>query len=477
MAADEDEAKDSATSGTEPGGKPGQDRRARERRQRPPVTIDLAAEDVRKAGAAETPTPAASAAEPPPAVKPSPAATPEPPRPPPEKPAAASPGPTATFASSAEALRGAAFRAFANDDGWQRHMLSGVAGGVVALIIVIVLQAIGLLPAPGRSAANRALEQAQMASETAVTLDHRLSTVEAMTEGLPALRTEIEGTSDRVAALEKAGGSFAAKSDLQTVASGLAALRQQVGEAPAAATAKDLTALNDRITRLEVTAATGSGTTGDGSAAIASLTSQLAQAEASLRSLNDRLAAAEARMTTGGATGSAGAVQAIAVAALRRAAESDKPFAADLDSVSALGVAGDDIAKLRPIAEKGVPAAATLAAEFPARRRHHPRRNLGARSGRRHLPAHRPWPRRSRLDPPDRAHRGQRPVGHRLAHDRGRRQRRPRRCPFRTRWPAASRQGCLGGMGSQGGRPRRARRPRRADRPFARRAEDVTAAA
>jgi hypothetical protein len=366
MAADEDEAKDSATSGTEPGGKPGQDRRARERRQRAPVTIDLAAADVGKVGAVETPTPAASAAEPPPAAKPSPAATPEPPRPPPEKPAPTSPGPAATFVSSAEALRGAAFRAFANDDGWQRHMLSGVAGGVVALIIVIVLQAIGLLPAPGRSAANRALEQAQTASETAVALDHRLSTVEAMTEGLPAMRTEIEGISDRVAALEKVGGSLAAKSDVQTVASGLAALRQQVGEAPAAATAKDLTALNDRITRLEVAVAAGGSTSGDGSAAMASLTSQLAQAEASLRSLNDRLAAAEARMTTGGATGSAGPVQAIAVAALRRAAESDKPFAADLDTVSALGVAGDDIAKLRPIAEKGVPAAATLATEFPA---------------------------------------------------------------------------------------------------------------
>jgi hypothetical protein len=366
MAADEDEAKDSAASGTEPGGKPGQDRRARERRQRPPVTIDLAAEDVRKAGAAEAPSPGASAAEPPPAVKPSAAATPEPSRPAPEKPAAASPGPTATFASGAGALRGAAFRAFANDDGWQRHMLSGVAGGVVALIIVIVLQVVGLLPAPGRSAANRAVEQAQMASETAVALDRRLSTVEAMTEGLPAMRTELEGISDRLAALEKAAAALAAKSDVQTVASGLAALRQQVGEAPAAATAKDLQALNDRIVRLEVTMAAGGGTSGDSSAAISSLTSELAASEASLRSLNDRLAAAEARMTSGGAAGSAGAVQAIAVAALRRAAESDKPFATDLDTVSALGVAADDIAKLRPIAEKGVAAAATLAADFPA---------------------------------------------------------------------------------------------------------------
>ena len=57
-------------------------------------------------------------------------------------------------------------------------------------------------------------------------------------------------------------------------------------------------------------------------------------------------------------------MRAIAVAALRRAADGDQPFGSDVDLVSALGIAGDDVAILRPIAVKGVPARAALSAEF-----------------------------------------------------------------------------------------------------------------
>jgi hypothetical protein len=353
MAADEDEAKGAGT----PEGNRGQpadratDRRTGQR-QRPPVTIDLTAEEIRAKAASEE-----TAAKPEPAKNIDAAETAMP---------SGGRRESDKLGASAQRFRGAAARALAPDDGWRRSVLGGVAGGLVALILVIVLQAIGILPAPGRSAANQAIEQSKTASEASAALDRRLTAVEAMTESIPAMRSEIRSLSDRLAALEGGRATLASRSDVEAVATNVATLSQKIDSTTPAATRDDLAALTERIARVEVTAAAGGGA-GVSTDAIASLTSQLAGAEAQVRALTDRIAAAEAKVTPSGepVLGGESALRAVAVAALRRAAEGEEPFGDDLDLVSALGVAGDDVATLRPIAQRGVPASAALAAAFP----------------------------------------------------------------------------------------------------------------
>ena len=265
----------------------------------------------------------------------------------------------------ADRMAGAA-RAFSVDDGLRRTLLAAVAGGVVALILMVLLQAIGLLPSPGRTAANQAVEQAKSAVDTATVIDRRVTAIETMVEGLPALKTDTRAVTDRVAALEAERPTFATRTDVEAVANTLAALRKEIDARPPSATRDYLNTVTERLGRLEVTAAAG-GSGGASDAALASLSDQLAQAEAGLRSLTDRLAVAEAKAaSTGGTVASGEAVRAIAVGALRRAADGDQPFAADVDMVSALGVAGDDITSLRAIAEKGVASKTALAAAFPA---------------------------------------------------------------------------------------------------------------
>ena len=351
MAADEDEAKGT---GTGEGARGQPDDKAAERRtgprQRPPVTIDLTAEEIRAktASAAKAESAKDNTAEVPPASG--------------GRRESDNPG------AGAQMFRGAAARALAPDDGWRRSTLAGVAGGLMALIVVILLQAIGILPAPGRSAANQAIEQAKTASDASVGLDRRLTAVEAMTESIPATRTEIRSLSDRSAALEGGRATLAARSDVEAVAANVAALGQKIDSAVPTASRADLVALTERIARVEVAAAAGGGAgAGASTEAIASLTSQLADAEAQVRSLTDRIAAAEAKVGSVGVpvAGGESALRAIAVAALRRAADGDQPFGSDVDLVSALGIAGDDVATLRPIAARGVPARAALSAEFP----------------------------------------------------------------------------------------------------------------
>lgn len=369
MAADED-SKGTGKAADSGNGKPG-DARAGERRQRErrrtPVTIDLKAEPVRPEPVKSQP-PSAEAPKPEVQSKPEAAVKPEsaePPRPPqgervqPEQFAAA-----AQRSSRARA-------AFAGvDDLTRRTIVAGVAGGIAALVLVIVLQAIGLLPAPGRSAANAAAEQARAAAEATSSLERRLTAIEAMVEGLPTMRADLASLGTSVTALRAETGAFAAKTDLEGVVTVLGQLRQRVDALPPSASRDDLDALTERIGRLEVTVAAGGGDSAGSDAAIASLAGKLGDAETALRSLTERLASAEAQMASLGTpqpmAGGEAAVRAIAITALRRASEGGEPFVSEVDMVAALGVSGDDVGQLRPFAETGVPAKSALVAEFPA---------------------------------------------------------------------------------------------------------------
>jgi hypothetical protein len=327
MAADEDEPKGGA-------------------RQRPPVTIDLAAEEVRaKAG---DPVKDERSAEPRTGRRPD-APTPPPPpsSPPPPLP------PT-----------GRTVRGLTGDEPWRQSALAGLAGAIIALIVVFLLQTVGLWPAPGRSAANQALEQSRATADTAMALDRRLAAVESMTETLPAIRADLKTISDKVASLDAIRNMTASRGDLDALSANVAALGKRIDALPPAATRDDLAGLTERVARLEVGAAAGTGAAPE---AVSALATQLSDSEAQLKALSDRVAAAEAKVAAPAVvSGGEAATRGLAVAALRRGAQGGMPFADDVDMVAALGLAGDDIAALRPYAAKGVSDAASLATEFPA---------------------------------------------------------------------------------------------------------------
>jgi hypothetical protein len=361
MAADEDKPK--AT-------KPDEERRSgRERRQRPPVTIDLQAEkagDKPAAGAAGGEAPKAAAAgaagaaarrSAEPSSSAASAAASSPPPPPKEEPGRGRTPPPP---------RG---------DGWTRIVAAGVIGGVAALLLVIVLQASGFLPVPGRTAATEASREAQSAADATAALDRRVTAIEAMTADLPSLRADIQGLAGRVSAVESGIPPLASKSDVAALKTEIASLGQRLDAMPAAASPNDLAALANRVARLEAQPVTGggadSGDAGAAAAASAALAGRVDDAEARLTSLGQRVDALDAKIAAlAGASASQvksdEAARAIAIVALRRAADGDQPFVADLDLAVALGIAGDVAGELRPLAAKGVATVADLQAGFPA---------------------------------------------------------------------------------------------------------------
>ena len=356
MAADEDDKNKDA--GKPDAGSGGAERR---QRQRPPVTIDLTAEAVRsEAAPATTPAPKAEA---PKAEAVRSEAKAEMPK---AEPPLAAPAEARRPAAGANPFRGAA-EAITRDEGWRNAALASVAGGLVALVIVLLLQAVGILPAPGRSAANEAIAQAKSASDATAALDRRVAALEAITDGMTALRSDLKSATDRVAALEGAKSAYATHDDVAAVAATLQAVDRKVDALPPAAKASELAALSDRVGKLEVSVAAGGGSGGANADAIASLTGQLADADAKVRALAERIDAADAKVASlGTPAGDGTAGRAIAAAALRRAAADGTPFAPDLDLIASYGVATNDVATLKPLAASGVKTAAAIAAEFPA---------------------------------------------------------------------------------------------------------------
>ncbi len=345
MAAEDDGARDD---------KPGGAGR-KSRRQRPPVTIDLTAERV-AADMAEAPeetaepaeAEAAQAAAPPAPEQAEPAAEPA------AEPEAAEPRPPRPTWLSGASIIG-------SDEGWPRAVLAGVAGGIVALILLVVLQAIGLVPSSGRSVALQAADEAKTASEAVTALERRVSAVEMITQNLPS-KSAVDGLDGQVAQLQKQMGALATRGDLTIVENKLAALSKTVDGLPAGVTHDELAALADRVARLEAGGSTGNGGS-VGSAAVAALNSRIDLAQASLKALDGRIAALEGKLSAAPGDSTL-AARAIAVVALRRAVDEGVPFATDLDLAAALGLPADDVAALKPFAEKGVATKATLAARF-----------------------------------------------------------------------------------------------------------------
>jgi hypothetical protein len=316
---------------------------------RPSLTIDLTAEDVSPASVDDRREPPASAT----------GAGGVPP------PADAGPGKPdpASAHQRGSGFLGGATRAFGTDENLRRSLYMGAAGGVIALVAILLLQAVGVVPSPGRAAARRAAEQATAASDAVAALDRRLSAVEAMTDAISGMRQDIKALTDKVTALDAIRPAIASRGDLDTLAATVTGLGKRFDALPPAATRDDLNALADRLGKLEAAAAAGGDGQTASSAALTSLASQITQAEAEVRTLSDRIAASEAKPAGAGGQDT---VRAVALASLRRASGDGKPFAADVDMVASLGIGSADIAVIRPLALKGVATSADLAAGFPA---------------------------------------------------------------------------------------------------------------
>lgn len=347
-------------------GKPaGAQRKSRTRRQRPPVTIDLTAErvaaDKSVAAEAEAPQDAPEPAGPetekaePATAAPQPAPEQAAPVAEPEQGEPEAPQPESRHASW---LSGASI--IGSDDGWTRAALAGVAGGIVALILLIVLQAIGLVPSPGRSTAAAAADQAKAATEAVAALDRRLSAVEMITQTLPS-KSAVDTLNGQVAQLQKQMGALATRGDLTIVENKLTALTKKVDALPPGATHDELAALAERVAGLEAGGTAGSG--GVGSDAAVALSHRIDTVQTGLNALGERIAALEGKLSAGPADSTL-AARAIAIVALRRAIDEGAPFVTDLDLAAALGLPAEDVAQLKPFADQGVVTKATLAAQF-----------------------------------------------------------------------------------------------------------------
>lgn len=328
-------------------------RRERDKRQKPPVTIDLTAASVASGpprteagdgGAAKGETKAAEEKAP--------------------EAAAAKADRTSKASGPGGGLGGFAAmqRALAGDEMWRRSAMAGVVGGVAAFLLVIILQAIGLLPAPGRSTANQALEQSTATSDALAAVDRRVTAMEAMTEGLSGMRGDIRGLDTRLGAVEGGQKTLATRGDLAGVADKLTALTARVEDAPAPATAAELDTLRDRVDRLEAAIATGGGTSTEAVGALTDL-------RAELTALGKRVEAAENKAASTPAIASgdaAAAMRGMALESLRRSSESTGAFQVAVDGIAALGAPGDKVSELRAYAGGGTPGVAELAAEFPS---------------------------------------------------------------------------------------------------------------
>jgi hypothetical protein len=222
---------------------------------------------------------------------------------------------------------------------WVGIATAGLSGGLLAVLIIIALQASGLAPSPGGQAA---IEEAQDLGADILAIERRVAALEAMNEGMPDV-TRFNDLAGRVGSLEAARART--DSETEVIRSALAGLSERV------------------------TSAGAGSETGVEPSALSSLADRLSQAEATGKELGDRVARVEDRLAVLSAapeTQSERSALALAIGTLRRGAAESAPFASDLAMIAALGIAAEPVAALKPLAASGVPSMEQLTAGFPA---------------------------------------------------------------------------------------------------------------
>jgi len=356
--------------------------RAPGKRARPPVTIDLAAEPTstgaepsretgssagneRSPAAGEKPAPAkpgpavaeAAAARPGPSAPEAAASKPGDAAAPPA--GAAAPGPTASENRGSGASEDPGSRAKEASSGppsvpptggparpvepfppraersktdWSsagRLIAAGVFGGAIATVLGILYHASGIIPTRADLVAADAVRKAEAVENRVASFESRLAGLETATASLPAL-------TEKVASLEKLEDTN-----------------------------------RSRIENLENAMPVAGGGGGEGTVvALGPIESRLSATEASLTAIGTRLDTLTARVDELAtrpppAVESERAARALAIGLLRQAAASGESFAADLAMLKALGLDGDDVAALEPLAKRGAPTVSALQAAFP----------------------------------------------------------------------------------------------------------------
>lgn len=229
---------------------------------------------------------------------------------------------------------------------------AGVIGGVIALAGAGLLQAVGLLGAPGSNGGSLDGvngEIASLKSEIAALKESGDKGASAKVEGLS---TAIEQVKSEVAALKTSAGQGGDGAALKALGDKVGQIETAVADLQKNGNAApvDLGPLNEKIAGLD---------------ALVKSTGDAAKAE------DGRVAALEQSVSQLSGKVEAQASQpkialAIAAAALKSALDRGAPFATELDTFAAIAPDAPELAVLRSYAEKGVPTRATIASEVDA---------------------------------------------------------------------------------------------------------------
>ncbi|RAZ74852.1 COG4223 family protein [Mesorhizobium atlanticum] len=229
---------------------------------------------------------------------------------------------------------------------------AGVIGGVIALAGAGLLQAVGMLGAPGSGGGS-----------------------------LDGVNGEIASLKSEIAALKESGDKGASakvdglSSALEQVKSDVAALKSSAGQGGDGAALK---ALGDKVGQIEAAVAELQKNGNAAPVDLGPLNEKIAGLDALVKSTGDaakaedgRVAALEQSVSQLSGKVEAQASQpkialAIAASALKSALDRGAPFATELDTFAAIAPDAPELAALRSYADKGVPTRATIASEADA---------------------------------------------------------------------------------------------------------------
>ncbi|AZO17830.1 phage tail protein [Mesorhizobium sp. M2A.F.Ca.ET.043.05.1.1] len=229
---------------------------------------------------------------------------------------------------------------------------AGVIGGVIALAGAGLLQAVGLLGAPGSNGGSLEGVNGEIASLKSEIAAPKESGDKGASATVDGLSSALEQVKSEVAALKTSAGQGGDGAALKALGDKVGQIETAVADLQKNGNAApvDLGPLNEKIAGLD---------------ALVKSTGDAAKAE------DGRVAALEQSVSQLSGKVEAQASQpkialAIAAAALKSALDRGAPFATELDTFAAIAPDAPELAALRSYADKGVPTRATIASEVDA---------------------------------------------------------------------------------------------------------------